>query len=75
MAGPTEPTNRENVTDKEQQNIEDAEFENSVPVFEDGKTRVIIKGNYGGAERDVGGVVVPDSDKVGCFCEETIGKP
>jgi len=75
MAGPTEPTYRENVTNKEQQDIEDAEFENSVPVFTDAKTRVVIKGNNGGAERDIGGVVVPTSDKVGSFTEETIGKP
>ena len=65
---------RENVTNKEQTDIENAEFENSVPVFMNEKTRVIIKGNNGGAERDVGGVVVPMSDRVGCFCEQTIGK-
>jgi hypothetical protein len=74
MAGPTEPTYRENVTDKEQQVIEDAEFENSVAVFVDAKTRVVPKGNGGGAERDIGGVVVPASDKVGSFTEATIGK-
>jgi len=66
---------RENVTNKQQQVIEDAEFENSVPVFMNSVTRVVPKGNGGGAERDVGGVVVPASDKVGCFCEATIGKP
>jgi hypothetical protein len=75
MAGPTEPTFRENVTDKEQTDIENAEFENSVAVFVDAKTRVVPKGNGGGAERDIGGVVVPASDKVGSFTEATIGKP
>jgi hypothetical protein len=75
MAGPTVPTYRTDVTNKQQQVIEDAEFENSVPVFMNGKTRVVIRGNNGGAERDVGGVVVPADDKVGCFCEATIGKP
>ena len=69
------PTYRADVTDKEQTEIENAEFANSVPVFVDGKTRVVPKGNGGGAERDVGGVVVPASDKVGRFTEATIGKP
>lgn len=73
MAGPTAPTYRTDVTNKEQQVIEDAEFENSVPVFMNGKTRVVVKG-AGGAERDVGGVVTPASERVGCFCEETVGK-
>jgi hypothetical protein len=75
MSGPTEPTFRANVTDKEQTDIENAEFQNSVAVFVDNKTRVVPKGNGGGAERDIGGVVVPASDKVGSFTEATIGKP
>jgi len=73
MAGPTEPTNRTNVTNKQQQVIEDAEFENSVPVFMNSKTRVVVKG-AGGAERDVGGVVIPASDRYGAFTENTTGK-
>ena len=75
MAGPTAPTYRANVTNKEQQVIEDAEFENSVPVFMNDATRVVPKGNGGGAERDVGGVVMPADARPGCFCEESIGKP
>jgi hypothetical protein len=66
-------TFRENVTDKEQQDIENAEFENSVAVFQDGKTRVVTK-SQGAAERDIGGVVFPCSDKVGSFTEQTIGR-
>jgi len=73
MAGPTTPTYRENVTNKGQQVIEDAEFENSVPVFMNSKTRVVVKA-AGGAERDVGGVVIPASDKFGSFTEATQGK-
>jgi hypothetical protein len=74
MAGPTEPTNRTNVTNKEQQVIEDAEFENSVPVFMNSTTRVVPKGNGGGAERDVAGVVMSTSDKFSRFTENTQGK-
>jgi len=74
---------RENVTDKEQTDLENAEFENSVAVFEDGKTRVVVRGNLGGAERVAhvsgtlhknAGVVMSISDKPGRFTEETIGK-
>ena len=67
-------TARANVTDKEQTDIENAEFENSVPVFTRDETKVVPKGNGGSAERKVGGVVMPASDKVGCFCEEVQGK-
>ena len=65
---------RANVTDKEQTDIENAEFENSVAVFVDQKTRVVPKGNGGGAERISGGVVMPASDKFGAFTENTTGK-
>ena len=70
MAG---PTYRENVTDKEQAQIEAEEFENSFAVFTDEKTRVITKAN-GAAERKVGGVVVPASDKIGTFGSDSIGR-
>jgi hypothetical protein len=75
---------RADVTDKEQTDLENAEFENSVPVFMNDETRVVIKGNYGGAERVAhttgelhknAGVVMPADDKPGKFTEETIGKP
>lgn len=74
---------RTDVTDKQQTDIENAEFENSVPVFMNDKTRVIIKGNNGGAERvahEAGklnrnaGVVMPASTKSGLFMEEKIGR-
>lgn len=67
-------TARSNVTNKEQTDLENAEFENSVPVFTRDETKVVPKGNGGSAERKVAGVVVPASDKIGSFTEETIGK-
>jgi len=75
---------RTDVTDKEQTDIENAEFENSVPVFMNDVTRVVIKGGVnGGTERVAAatgslnsnaGVVMPASDKPGRFLEETQGK-
>jgi hypothetical protein len=64
---------RENVTDKEQEDLETATFDSGVPVFTDEKTRVVSRGR-GGAEREIGGVVVPASDKIGTFESDTIGK-
>lgn len=70
------PTYRSNVTNKEQDVLENAEFEAGVPVFDDGKTRVISKAR-GGAQRVAhgatrasnAGVVMPDSDKPGAFVQ------
>ena len=75
---------RTDVTDKEQTDLENAQFENSVPVFMNEVTRVVIKGNYGGAQRVAAaagslnsnaGVVMPADSKPGLFMEEVIGKP
>jgi len=84
MPGPTVPTDRTNVTDKQQSVIEDAEFEGGVPVFVDQKTRVITKGaNKAATERtanagtNIGsnaGVVMPHDDVPNRFLEETQGK-
>ena len=71
MAGPTVPTNRENITDREQSVIEEAEFEGGVPVFDDGKTKVVAKGAQTSPERTANagtniqsnaGVVMPHDD-------------
>jgi len=51
MAGPTSPTYRQNPTDKGQQNIEDAEFDTTIPVFDDSKTKNI--GNPLGAGQNM----------------------
>jgi len=74
---------RENVTDKEQTELENATFENSVPVMMNDKTLVVVRGNEGGAEKvqhaagsrhSNAGVVMPDSSQPGKFQENTIGK-
>jgi hypothetical protein len=74
---------RADVTDKQQTDLENATFENSVPVFMNSVTRVVIKGNYGGTERVAhasgsmwsnAGVVMPASDKPGLFMDNLIGK-
>ena len=74
---------RENVTDREQTVLENAEFENSVPVFMNDRTLVVVRGNEGGAEKVAhaagsrhsnAGVVMPDPDQPGKFQENTIGK-
>jgi hypothetical protein len=75
---------RTDITDKEQTDLENAEFENSVPVMMNGDTKVVIKGGVnGGAERVAAasgslnsnaGVVMPAADKPGLFQENTIGK-
>jgi hypothetical protein len=83
MAGPTQPTYRENVTDKEQDVIEQAEFEGGIGVMQDQKTRVVMKERQGGTERtanagsdlrDNAGVVMPHDDTPNRFTED-VGKP
>jgi len=39
-----------------------------------GNTKVVVKGNRGGAQRTEAGVVMPDKDAPGRFEENTIGK-
>ena len=73
MAGPTAPTFRANPTDKGQEAIETAEFEGGIAVFNDGQTRNEVKAD-GAAERNVAGVVVPASDRIGEFAGDSIGK-
>jgi hypothetical protein len=69
---------RKNPTDKNQNEIEGAAFEQGVPVFTDDKTRVVAKGlqtaplrtahsSAQGGERNNAGVVMPPSDKPGKF--------
>ena len=75
---------RTDVTDKEQTDLENATFENSVPVFMNEDTKVIIKGGVnGGTERvsaatgslnSNAGVVMPASDTPQRFSENLIGK-
>ena len=76
---------RSNLTDKAQSELEAAQFENGVPVFEDNKTRVIVKGAEGGTERVAhsatanhinsnAGVVMPCADVPGRFLSEQQGK-
>jgi hypothetical protein len=84
MAGPTQPTDRTNVTDTEQTVIEEAEFEGGAPVFDDGKTRVVAKGaqtatqktsNGGSNIGSNAGVVMQHDDNPGVFLGDTQGKP
>jgi hypothetical protein len=75
---------RANMTDKQQDVLEAAAYENGIPVQEDQKTRVIIKAE-GGTERvahatpanHIGsnaGVVMPHDDVPGRFLAEQQGK-
>ena len=77
------PTFRENVTDRQQDVLENAAFEGGVPVHEDGETRVVAKGNQTGTQRTAhasgsirsgAGVMMPWDDKPGKFEEVTQGK-
>jgi hypothetical protein len=79
----TSPTYRQNVTDKEQEVIETAQFEAGAPVFRDEKTLVVMHERQGGAEktqnagtdiRKNNGVVMPWNDRPGSF-GDSVGKP
>lgn len=75
-------TSRTNVTDKQQSVLEQATFEDGVPVFQNDKTRVIVDGRGGaqkvshesGNRHSNAGVVMPVADKYNKFTESTIGK-
>jgi hypothetical protein len=76
-------SDRKNITDREQDQLEEATFEGGIPVQIDGTQRVITKGRQGGTERTANdgqvqqknaGVVMPHDDKPGRFVEETQGK-
>lgn len=78
---------RANVTDKQQNVLEAAAFENGIPVHDDGEIKVIVTGAEGGTERvahavtgsgvDINknaGVVMPIGDVPGRFVETQQGK-
>lgn len=70
---------RANVTDTQQDNLELANFEGGSPVFAKDSvnaavTRVIAKGFQTGAEREIGGVILPPADALGRFDEALIGR-
>jgi hypothetical protein len=78
-------TFRTDVTDKEQSDLEQAEFDSGAPVFVDQKRRIVSRGR-GGAQRvhssngvspasgKSAGVVMPHDDTPHRFVEETQGK-
>ena len=76
------PTYRANPTDKDQTVLEQAENEGGVSVFEDAKTRVVIRGrggaqrtqNAGTTLRNNAGVVIPWDDKPNGFPGDTVGR-
>ena len=75
---------RENITNKQQDVVEEAQFEGGSPVFGDGKTRVVSKSapqsaaqrtaNAGTNLYKNAGVVMPHDDQPGRMVEETQGK-
>jgi len=76
-------SNRANITDREQDQLEEATFEGGIPVQIDQTQRVITKGRQGGTERTANdgeiqqknaGVVMPHDDVPGRFVENQIGK-
>ncbi len=79
------PTFRQNPTDRQQNVIEEAQFEGGIPVFDDAQTKVISKGapqsaaeKTANAGTNIGsnnGVVMPHDDVWSRFSEETQGKP
>jgi len=76
MAGPTEPTYRANPTDKQQKDIEDAEFDSTIPVMDDDKTKNI--GNPLGAGQNMvqgdEGQITYHDDKYGYDMSELVGR-
>ena len=76
---------RVNVTDREQNILEAAAFENGIPVHDNAQIKVIAEGNQTGTERVAhsavanhinsnAGVVMPLSDQPGRFTEVLSGK-
>ena len=76
---------RPDVTDKQQDVLEAAAFENGIPVHEDGEVRVVAKGNDGAPERVAhnpvanhinsnAGVVMPANDTPGRFPSDQQGR-
>jgi len=78
------PTDRSNVTNKQQSDLEEAEFDGGSPVFVEQRTRVVAKGvqtasyrtaNAGSTIRNNAGVCMPHDDVPGRFVETSQGKP
>lgn len=66
---------RTNISDKEQDQLEEATFESGIAVQTNGTQRVITKGRQGGAERRVNnGVIYPHDDKFSSFESDKIGR-
>ena len=74
---------RANVTDKQQDEIENAEHEAGVPVYADGKTRIIGRGQHTATQRTQNagidlrsnaGVIIPHDDLPNNFAGDTIGR-
>lgn len=72
-----------NLTDKGQNELEQAVFEGGIPVHEDHEVRVVMKEHQGGTERTQNaghdfihnaGVVLPHDDKPCVFPSDTIGR-
>jgi len=79
----SEITDRKNITDRGQDQLEEATFDGGIPVQVDATQRVITKGRQGGTERTANdgqvqqknaGVVMPWNDAPGRFAEESQGK-
>ena len=78
------PSFRSNVTDRQQDQLEEATFDGGSPHFADAKTRVVTKGaphaaaqrtaNAGSTLRSNAGVVMPHDDKPGLNVEALQGK-
>lgn len=67
---------RTNITDKEQNELEQQEYQGGFPVFADGDVRVNTKqGPAGSQEREIAGVVVPGDDDPGSIDQDKIGRP
>ena len=74
---------RQNVTDKQQNDLETAQFDGGIPVEVNGTQRVIARAaqtatyktsNAGSTLRNNAGVILPHDDQPGRFLEVTQGK-
>ena len=67
---------RTNITDKEQDVIEQQEYQGGFPVYADGDIRVNTKqGPAGSQEREVAGVVLSGDDNPASIDQDKIGRP
>ena len=74
---------RANVTDRQQDILERAQFESGIPVHEDEKVRVVANGaqtakqrvaDAGSAHRSNAGVIMSHDDEPNRFLSEQVGK-